>query len=456
MRRPHGALIAFAVAVLAGPAAAAEITRVATSGEPKNPFDLDLSVRYERLQERATIAREGVADELRFVRTRHAVVPRVAIGLYHDLEIHFEMPYVLADDRSWRFGDVYGKPSGGIPPYSSIENNDITPNGQPCTPADDTDPVRAGIQCALLPVGEGATVYHGGMAGDLKAGLAWGIFSDLKDPTKPFWVVGSDVTFPTAKAYDPAKDRVVAATATKPFWSSPYDKENPGPFGEKVWKWDVYTALSKRMGVIDPYVKAHFTKIFKSNGTYSNCDHAAELAVGGSVVPAQMNSEAVANCKTWGEEAGAKLPWIAGLTLGTEVVPYEDRPEGQKVSIDFRLFSDYTSPQRFYNELTDATGKLHQTGSYLTMGGLFGLYLQASEYISLQATASLATRSAHYLTGESLGKNGSTPRYGSDGVTLDPTEMNPNFDWRYDAPGRRFRISEVALFELGFTGVLRF
>ncbi len=34
--------------------------------------------------------------------------------------------------------------------------------------------------------------------------------------------------------------------------------------------------------------------------------------------------------------------------------------------------------------------------------------------------------------------------------------MNPNFDWRYDAPGRRFRISEVSVFELSFAGVLQF
>jgi hypothetical protein len=91
------------------------------------------------------------------------------------------------------------------------------------------------------------------------------------------------------------------------------------------------------------------------------------------------------------------------------------------------------------------------------MGGLFGLYLRASEYLSLQATASLATRSAHYLTGESLGRNGSAPAVNpATGITVDPAEMNPNFDWRYDAPGRRFRISEVSVFELGFAGVLQF
>ena len=46
------------------------------------------------------------------------------------------------------------------------------------------------------------------MAGDLKAGLAWGIFSDVKDDTKPFWLVGFDITFPTSTLYDPWAGRV--------------------------------------------------------------------------------------------------------------------------------------------------------------------------------------------------------------------------------------------------------
>ncbi len=446
MRRLQGALTAFAFAALAGPAAAAEITRVATSGEPGNPFDIDISIRWDRFQERATITRETAAPDgsvidsrlLRFAESRNALVPRVAIGLWKDLELHAELPYVLNDDNTWRFGLHYDKPTGGIPGSpSSIESNSIDANGQPCV----TSP------CPLFPVAPSTTVYHGGRAGDFKAGLAWGIFNDQKDDTKPFWLVGMDITFPTATAYEPAKDRGTD-------WSSPHDvPAKPGPFGERIWKWDVYTALSRRMGYIDPYVKGHATAMFKSSSTYSNCDFAEQMATAN---PKQMNSNAPANCATWGSDAGAKLPWVAGLTVGTEVVPYEDLRESQRVSLDVRLYADYTSSHRFFNELTDATGKILMTEGYLTMGGLFGLYLRASKNVSLQATASLATRSSHYLTGESLGRtSGSVPAGDLSGTNSNP-DMNPNFDWRYDAPGRRFRITEVSLFELGFAGVLQF
>lgn len=426
MRRLHGALTALVLAALAGPAGAAELTRIATSAEPGNPFDLDLGVRWDRSVESATISRESTAERLRYVRTRNAIVPRIAIGLWRDLELHAEMPYVLGDDQQWRYGMHYGVASGPNPADpQSIGGNGIDAGGTPCTAP----------PCPIFPVDPSPTDYHGGRVGDLVVGLAWGIFNDRKDDTKPFWLVGMDVTFPTAARWEPGKGR------TTDTWLSPYGVQTKaGPIGEKIWKWDVYTALSKRYRYFDPYVKAHARFAFKSSSTYSNCD-AAQEATASTLQAKQMESNAVADCAAAGSSAGAKLPFVAGMMVGTEIVPYEDARETQKLSIDFRLYGDGVSSQRFYNELTAATGKLLQTGSYLEIGGLAGLYLRASRYVLLTAQASIATRTSHDLTGEALG---------------DPGSINPNFDWRYDAAGRRFRISEVSIFELSFGGVLQF
>jgi hypothetical protein len=446
-----GAVAVATFAALVGPARAAEVTRVASRGEPGNPFDLHVSLRWDRSQERAQITREApageVEDELRYTRTVNAVVPRAAVAIAEDLEIHFEWPYVLGDDRQWRFGIRGSAPSGGVPGYeSTIENNTVDADGQPLSCVDTNGDGKPNT-CALFPVAPTTTIYHGGRGGDLKGGLAWGIFNDRKDPTKPYWLVGLDVTFPTAARWDPGADRGTD-------WSSPNNVPgHSGPFGEKIWKWDLYTVLSRRLGAIDPYVKAHATLMTESSSTYSNCEHAAEFVQAG-----QMNSEAARNCAdpAWADDAGARLPWKAGLTVGTELVPWEDEAAEQRVAIDLRLFGDYTSSQRFYNELTDASGRLHETGDYMTLGGFFGFYVRASRYVSLHATASIATSTAHWLTGEALGRDGAWPGVGADGLTTDRSQMNPNFDWRYDAPGRRFRISEVALFDLSFGGTLRF
>ncbi|HEX9052893.1 MAG TPA: hypothetical protein VF841_20360 [Anaeromyxobacter sp.] len=461
MGRSRLGVVAALALTLAGRAGAAEITNIATRGEPGHPFDLRISFRWDRFQERAQITREvptaptagsptgGVAegDELRYERKVNAFVPRVAIGVTHDLEVHFEWPYVAGDDRTWRYGQgAGGQPSG--PAGNTIETNAVDANNAAC--AADVDGAGP-LVCPLFIVGSpDTTVYHGGRAGDLKSGIAWGIFDDKEDPTKPFWLVGVDVTFPTAARYDPAGDRDPKSL----LWVSPHTKAgDPGAVGEKVWKWDFQTVLSRRLGPIDPYVKAHLLFMTKSSGTYSNCDHAAELA--GRPNP-EMNSQAPANCAAQGSKADARLPWMAGITFGTELVPYENEADQQRVALDFRLFGDYTSAARFYNELTDMSGKLNWTDEYLTMGGYFGISLRASKFITLQGSTSISTSTAHWLTGEPLGNGGSWPALGAGGITADPSQMNPNFDWRYDAPGRRFRISEVANFAMSFAFVLTF
>jgi hypothetical protein len=189
-----------------------------------------------------------------------------------------------------------------------------------------------------------------------------------------------------------------------------------------------------------------------SAATFSNCDHATELSTNlPSTGPAQATTVQAANCSAsrWKDEAKAKLPFVAGVTFGTELVPFEDPKEDQKVSFDVRLYADYTSRQRFYNELTDASGRIHETEGYATLGGLVALYLRASKYVSLNASASLATKTAHFLTGEYLGKT-------RGDIPANPDDVNPNFDVRYDAVGNRFRITEVSVFTISAAAKLEF
>ena len=207
MRRLHGALTAFALAALAGPAAAAEITRVATSGEPGNPFDLDISVRWDRFDERATHhAGEGRRRPARRHHRRWATsCASPARGTRSSRAIaHRPLERPRASRRAARTcsattgpgatGSCTDKPTGGVAD-SILDREQRHRRERPA--------VRGGRYpgpCPLFPVAPTTTVYHGGRAGDLKAGLAWGIFNDQKDDTKPFWLVGMDVTFPTAAA----------------------------------------------------------------------------------------------------------------------------------------------------------------------------------------------------------------------------------------------------------------
>ncbi|HUL58865.1 MAG TPA: hypothetical protein VLU43_06310 [Anaeromyxobacteraceae bacterium] len=439
------------LAALSGPVHAAEITHVASAAETNKTIDVDLSIRWDRTQKRVRITREqpdpaasppigAIIDQtaLRYTEISNAIVPRMAIGIFNDLEIHVEWPYVLADDVGWRQGLVYGNPSTAI--YNgTAPGTGVSPSGNPCTAGTAPD------ACPMFPYSPPPTVYHGGKMGDLTAGVTWGILSDKRDDTKPFWLVGFDLTFPTAERYDPAGGR------DPNNWLSPFAvPAKRAPIGDQAWKYDFFTALSKRIGGMDPYFRAHVTIERPGANAYSNCLHAAQYAEGPvAAAQAQFASWAPANCSVWGDRAGPQLPTVTGIVFGTEIVPYEDRREGQKVTIDVRITADYTSSARWYNELTDATGKILHTDPFGTIGGRIGLYLRASEVVSLRAAASFETQTAHFLTGE---------KPGASDYLSNPTNpnLNPNFDARYDAPGNRFRATEVSIFTLSIAGVLQF
>jgi hypothetical protein len=432
------ALSAVTLLALALPAAAAEATRVASSGDEENPFDLDFTIKADYVQDRALITREYTYDytptgpvplssveerpEFRYSRRTFAILPRIAVGLWKDLEFHVEIPIVLSSNTKWHYAYYLGDSQTND--RSATGQNPINANGDACATA----------TCPIFNTNE--TVYHGAGFGDLKLGLAWGILSDARDDTKPFWLVGIDFTFPTSEMYDPAEGRSGALNV------SPYAKAaNSGPFGENVFKIDFVTALSKRMGAADPYVKFHVTSYRPSTETYSNCDHAAELNANG-----QMSDAAAALCPgSSASKYGPRPPWVAGAAFGAEIVTGENKAEGTRVALDFRLSADYTSTARWYNELTDATGKLLQTEDYFSLKAFLGFYWRASKFMQLQATAHLGTETPHFITGESTG-----------GLDSAGKAQNPNYDYRYDAAGTRYRITEVSDFGLALAGVLQF
>jgi hypothetical protein len=442
-------LVAWVLVWCASPAAAsaAEITRLSTAGEKDNPFDLQISVRWDRLAEAGDITRErarnGVlanAPQLRYTRTSNVLVPRIAFGVYEDVEVHVEVPYVLADDHKYEFDKVNGVPVDVAFP-DNVSANTLDAMNQPCP--------GAPAPCPLFAVP--GTVYHGGKVGDVKVGLAWAILNDAKDDTTASWVIGVDVTGPSASLYDPAEGRGANN------WVSPHAvPAEPGPLGEKIWKYDFHTALSRRFGPVDPYLRAHVTAQRLSNSTYSNCEHADVLST--NVVP-QMTVAGAENCvdPSWKEDARAELPWLAGMVVGVEAVPFENPAKGQKVTLDLRGWVDYTSRARFFNELTDLTGKLMFTEAHHTAGAQLGLYLRASRYVKIDAIAAYSRVSDHLLSGESLGRAGVLD--GDDqsdtGVSAN-AQLNPNYDYRWDPPGRRFRLTKAALFTASFAFTLSF
>jgi len=197
------------------------------------------------------------------------------------------------------------------------------------------------------------------------------------------------------------------------------------------------------MGSVDPYVRFHATSYRPSKETYSNCNHAADFS---AMNPPQVAGVAATACAASStvSQYGPRPPWVAGSAFGAEIVTGENKADGTRVAIDFRLSADYYSSALWYNELTDATGKLLFTEDYFAVDAFFGFYWRASKYMQLQATARLGTETPHWITGEDMG-----------GIASGKAK-NPNFDYRYDAAGRRYRITEVSNFGVALAGVLQF
>lgn len=423
----------------AAPARGAEITRVSSSGERDSAFGARFEVRWERSQRHARITREygdnggtpgvgAVSDnvELDYSQVTNRLVPSVHVGLWHDLELRAELPYVLNDDSTWKDAS---DGTSALTPNPAAGYYGIDASGTACT---------AASPCPFFPVGK--TLHAGGALGDLKVGIAWGILNERKVPFAPTWVVSFDLTVPSAARYDPAAGRLTAAS----FFDAPtFASSTRAGVGRKIWVYELATALSKRMGPADPYFQAHLRIPQKSSGTYSNCDHAAELAALG-----QMSSWSPALCRTAAKDlAEAAPPLVAGMIFGAELVPYEDLATSQKFSIDLRVTGDVTSSGRWYDELTPATGKLMHSQAYLSTAASLGLNLRASRYISLSALGSWQYDTSHLVSGEA-------PGHVSNEVVYPPT--NPNFDFRWDLPGRRFRVTESTVVSVAVNAAVTF
>ncbi|WP_225409321.1 hypothetical protein [Stigmatella hybrida] len=433
---------------------AAEITRIASSFEENDPFDLFIDVGFERTQTRAKITREQLdplgengrieASEVWFKGVDSRLNIDLAVGIYKDLEFSFGLPLILQQN------DSYGYVSGTSDENSTIPNNCIRPDGTEITTVNpETSLVE---RCS--ETGSGAqglftvpsTSKRGGL-GNMRFGLAYAFFNQADDDTKPTWILGIDYEAPTAKLRDPSQDNTEAT-------------EERGNVGDRVHKYTFYTSFSRKLGVAEPYFRVHYTLPVTGPGIYSNCFNRTE---DGSSSPTLGTPK---NCgsKDWNrKETGIKAPSMAGFVFGTEIATYNNKNKNQQFSLDLRTIGTYVSRGRYYNELSSALHKLLVSQDYFQVGGMIGATASAGEAFRLRATGTFLYNTNHTLTDEDLGKdlnnNGRidiSPTVGENKEEIPNEELNPSFDYRTDLPSRRFRATESKTFRLELSATFAF
>ena len=422
--------LSFLLAALLGTtASAAEITRVASSFEEKDPFGMFLDFTFDRTADRGTITREWYqlgelqdVTELRYQKYDSRLGIDVNLGIYKDLELHIGVPIVFQQDRNWFFAGGTNETNTTI-----SRNCSLDPQGSQCA-----NPGSGDGQLFDLPPYPGGINSNRSGLGDFTFGLAWNPFVQKKDPSKPTWSLRFDYTAPTAALLNP---------------SVPTSTANRGNIGDKLHRYAFSTAVSKRISkYVEPYFELHYTLAWRGPGFYSNCDDAS--------ADRQGSPE---NCGKPGwerSETGVKPVHTGGSIFGVEITAFEREDRHQRVAFDFRGFVNYFSEGRYYNEMSDLFGKLLYSSDYGQAGGQFGFVGQAAEFVILKANVSFAYNSEHFLTNENIGKD--LTGNGTVDVTSNPEEINPNFDERIDRVGRRFRMEQQFIFRLQISATFNF
>jgi hypothetical protein len=410
-------------------ATAADVTRVASSFEDDDPFGMFIDVSVEHTRRRTKILREELptqssgtrqlAGELWYKQFDTRLNLGLAMGISRDVELSFGLPIVLARNENWSFV------SGRGPENSTILNNCLRANGMLTDPA---CPTTGAFAQPLFAVP--LETFRGGLD-NMHFGLAWAIFNQRKDNTKPTWVVGLDYEAPTAERLDPSM-----LTAS----------DNRGAIGDRVHKYTVYTALSRQIGLADPYFRMHYTIPVRGPGAYSNCDNPF-------LAPENLGEWRNCGLPGWDRKAtGIQAPHTAGVTFGSEFLVH-DKPN-RKFALDLRAIGNYVSEGRYYNELSGALRKLLYTGDYMQMGGQVAVTMQLSDLLSVRGSGSWLYNTDHVLTDENIGKD--LDGSGAVDPTNSPEELNPNFDFRTDFVSRRFHASESRDLHLEVSATLRF
>jgi hypothetical protein len=452
------------------PAHAAEPTRVATAFEEGNQFDIHFGVAYDFNFKRAAVLREwnagpgdtstGLVKDLLYRQQRHTVVPTMEIGLWHDLAIYATLPVVLADSRSYSFdqrpddcvfGDSAEANCVNKANSTTIRDGIIPEGGFDATSTADPFGQYTGDSTELIfngPVRRGLDQLH--------VGVKFGILSQRTRSHMPNWLFGLEGRFAVGRAMTFSRDIINN------------EPEGNARVGRRIHELGAWTALSRRYRFLDPYFTAYWMQSIRASGSLFE-DH-SNLGAQNDIQPQST----------------------AGMTFGSEIVPWEREAKGMKVAVYFAGSAILHYGGRGYSEiwelLADSPAMVGTndptqadscnrdlalqsaaanpgSSSYLTEGGNAcnkfegvtslqdygtfgfdgGLNLHLGKRARIQLGVKAATDTRHFVTFTSRGDADATTGAGTDPERVDQgtVEVNPLRRDVVDTVGRRYAVDDI-------------
>lgn len=407
MLRGAGLLVALALPFVVTPQARADedadqrldlmnepisFTDVVDAFDDNDLFDINISVGYQRTWELGHIQRQDPGtvagmppgtgadgrmtdhwnDVSNYERALNQMNFQLDVGIFRDLAAYARLPLILSDDRS----------------LSAIGSgaSAFTTDGVGGALFDPTfrSPTRSGVDY-------------------LAAGLAWSILNQHRDRHVPTWMVMLEGQFNLG---DPMH---ACGTSTNTVGGN-------GSPGGALGAMQCGNASSNPLSSMNPGVGRGFNFLrieTRASYRYESIEPYAGLAfqVGW---PGYSSNQflPMGNLQGYIDQ----LPPIFGrFTVGTAIIPWEDREHYQRLTMDVRLVGDYVSEGHDYSPLFDALGA--SSNPYLATPNIEGVPLANTdmrcsdhpEYCGAGATGGLATVPFYGLTDvQSHGRFGGT------------------------------------------------
>lgn len=408
---------AVALVLLTAPFAyAAEATDVPDAADGDDPFDAHVSLRFDYTYQRALITRENTQisehDQVKSPRTvdvreldyqRHTIRlrPRIEVGIFHDLSAFFEWPIVVRDQQNTSFANgtdatnstLARDMNGPVPTIEGWRQTRGSADGS-------YDQERFGFpnrgynEWNINPA-DGSFESVRAQFDYPTLGVRWSPLNNERDPSKPTITLQVDYNL-----------GILPLPVANPTDDTPTSDE-PASVAKGLHEFHFHVGMSKRWLLLDPYFLVDYWLPFGATNAYP----------------------------------GFQPRHRGGFTFGMEVVAYENPKLDQKVAIDLSAVTHYLSEGRDYSEMSDALGELTYVGQSMRMGGNVGVYLRAFEFAYIDVTGSALYDTEHFLTSESIGKDGEN----NNGVVdLDPNEKERSvyFNPALDTPGRRLKVED--------------
>ena len=473
---------------LVGPsltAHAAEVTRVATSFEDDNVFDVHFGVAYDYNFKQAAILREWnsgrgganpdtenrLVKDLIYRQQRHTLTPTVEIGLWHDLALYVSLPVVLHDTREYSFDQrVDDCVFGDSPQTATCVNKDnsttvrdeiIPRNGFDGTNTTDPFGQFTGPGTELIfrgPVRRGLDQLH--------VGLKYGILNQTKRSHMPNWIIAAEGRFAVGRPM--TFRRSIEIT----------DPDGNHRVGRRIHELGFWTALSRRYRFLDPFFTAFWRQsISASNSLFDdyggaqdlvNPQSQAGLSVGSEIVPWERKAR---NLKVAVQISGSATLHYGGrgysemweLLADSPSMVGSYQPESQRLNAN----GDPVAP----NDFCSRSGAL-QTGrdmpgsptyatsngnacrpfegvtdlqDYASFGFNGGLNFHLGRFARLMFGVNVLTDTRHFITFAGRGDANRSGSGGTDPDTVEPgtTEVNPVRRDVVDNVGRRYLVDDV-------------